>query len=116
MSKERQIECRIQPCLVHWGRFNIDLDGSAVVCFNELFRRELNPEYIFGNIMNESIESIWKSDRMNALRLYLLGKINMECRLPCVTCTTCQKYPPHNYTSERQVTFLNKDGEKVENE
>ena len=27
-----------KPCLVHWARFNIDYNGYAVICFNELFK------------------------------------------------------------------------------
>lgn len=97
-----------QACLVHWARFNIDVNGDAVVCFNELFKESIGEEIILGNVNNESIENIWKSDKLNSIRLFQLNKGKLNIKLPCSECTTCQKYPPHENTSEKQIKSLNK--------
>lgn len=96
----------IQPCLVHWGRFNIDVNGNAVICFNELFHENTNVDYIIGNVEHESIESIWKSDKLNDIRLFLLNKHTEPVKIPCINCTTRQLYPTKNVTSEKQLNFL----------
>lgn len=96
----------IQPCLVHWGRFNIDVNGDVVVCFNELFHKNIKDDYILGNVNFESIKSIWQSEKMNAIRLFLLRKRKDSVKIPCLTCTTRQPYPSKNVTSEKQLVFL----------
>lgn len=97
----------LTPCLVHWGRFNIDTDGTAVVCFNELFRERLEPDVLLGNVAEQTIESIWKSEKLNAIRRFSLGlDKSCGCTIPCMNCTFCQKYPPHAFTSERQLRTL----------
>lgn len=94
----------ITPCLVHWGRFNIDINGDAVVCFNELFKPVIEADSILGNIYSATIEEIWKSDKLNQIRLFQLQKnSHLNMKIPCETCTTCQKYPPHPHTSEKQI-------------
>lgn len=105
---DKGTEVLIQPCLVHWGRFNIDVNGDAVVCFNELFSETICKDYILGNVLKQSIESIWKSDQLNEIRLFLLQKSRKQVNIPCLTCTTRQLYPPVWETSEKQLAFLEK--------
>lgn len=107
LSDEVKTERKKQPCLVHWGRFNIDTDGKVIVCFNELFRKNVCSDYILGSIVEDSIESIWKSEKLNTIRSFLLNHSDETIPLPCLTCTTCQKYPPHGMTSEYQIAHLN---------
>lgn len=46
-------------CLVHWNRFNIDTDGSVVVCFNELFKGAVvDSRLVYGNVRHETIANI----------------------------------------------------------
>ena len=100
-------EKHLSPCLVHWGRFNIDIDGTAVICFNELFKKNRSRDIILGNVITDSIESIWKSEKMNKLRRFLLGLSDERVgTIPCINCATCQEYPPKVPTSEVQIKAL----------
>lgn len=99
-----------QPCLVHWARFNIGLSGDAVVCFNELFKKELDPSLILGNLKQETIAQIWHGPKLTALRNAELTKdytdIPFSDRLPCKTCTSCQPLFGNRQTSEHQIKQL----------
>jgi hypothetical protein len=85
---------RHAPCLVHWARFNISTGGDAVVCFNELFKKEINAGLIYGNLNQLSIESLWKGDKIEAIRAaelsgdYCDSLIDKD--LPCKNCNYCQ--------------------------
>lgn len=98
---------RHEPCLVHWARFNINIRGQAVVCFNELFRSQLHPGLILGDISRESIAAIWQSDKLNAIRhAEITGDysgLSFYDILPCPTCLFCQPLNGQNQTSEHQV-------------
>ena len=99
-----------EPCLVHWARFNINIQGKAVVCFNELFRSKLEPELILGDISSQSIADIWNGDKLNAIRQAELtgeytGSALLEA-LPCRTCLYCQPLKGQNQTSEYQVEMI----------
>ena len=99
----------INPCLVHWARFNIGLKGQAVVCFNELFKEHLDPSVILGDLNDQSIKEIWQGDRLNQIRQaeltgnYTLNKLN---DLPCKNCSSCQSMNIKNQTSEYQLSFV----------
>lgn len=101
-----------KACLVNWARFNIDINGNAVVCFNELFKEHIDKNIILGNIKRTRIADIWKCDELNNIRKYQLGKIDtLNINIPCNECTTCQKYPPHDNTSEKQIRMLQRNVE-----
>ena len=106
LSQNSQINSH-EPCLVHWGRFNITVDGFATVCFNELFRKELNPEIILGNINNQSIAKVWKGSLLNSIRKAELSgeypETKLFANLPCKNCYTCQPLTGSNQTSEYQL-------------
>lgn len=100
-------EPTMQPCLVHWARFNIDTTGNAVICFNELFKESISDSIILGNVLSESITDIWKSDKLNQIRQSQLQRKPLyEGDIPCWSCKTCQPYPPHKHTSEYQLKYL----------
>ncbi len=100
------------PCLVHWARFNIALDGTAVVCFNELFKQTLDPSVRLGSTFEESIAQIWHGSRLHEVRrVNLTGAYDpagWSGQLPCRTCTECQPLNgvPGRRTSEHQVGQL----------
>jgi len=82
------------PCLVHWARFNIGLNGQAIVCFNELFKSSIDPSLILGNIMEESISDVWMGPKLTALRHAELtgdySRLSRPDALPCRNCTHSQ--------------------------
>ena len=55
-------------CLVHWARFNIDCDGKAILCFNELFRLERRVDLVLGDVNQQHIKDIWRSEKLNMVR------------------------------------------------
>ncbi len=55
-------------CLVHWARFNIDSDGKAVLCFNELFRAERREDLLLGDVKFQQIQEIWHAENINLVR------------------------------------------------
>lgn len=85
---------RHEPCLVHWGRFNISVDGKAVVCFNELFKPDLPQGLVYGDLHESSIKSLWKDKKIQAIRsAELSGDYNnplIDDHLPCKDCQYCQ--------------------------
>ena len=100
-----------QACLVHWGRFNISIDGDAIVCFNELFKRELDPRLVYGNVNKVDISEIWHGEKISALRhAALVGDyqgLTFADALPCKSCYSCQPLVGKNQTSEYQIERLN---------
>lgn len=98
-------------CLVHWNRFNVDCDGKVSICFNELFKGKEPPvEAIIGDLNNESIESLWHSERLNNIRLaQMKGNYGMDDfadRSPCRSCISCQPIEGDKPSSERQIALL----------
>jgi MoaA/NifB/PqqE/SkfB family radical SAM enzyme len=98
------------PCLVHWARFNIDVTGDVVVCFNELFKEKINKNLIYGNVYQKSIKEIWQSEKLYAIRkAELSGDYStLYCKddLPCINCYSCQPLYSTNKTSESQIEKL----------
>lgn len=106
----------IIPCLVHWSRFNIDCDGTVVICFNELFKG-IHPgeSLVLGDTRNRSIEEIWHGEKLNLVRRAQREKdysiVTFTDRLPCIGCSSCQSLlQKEKPTSEFQVkAFLNEN-------
>ena len=98
------------PCRVHWTRFNINTEGKAVVCFNELFKERLDPSLILGDLARQSIAEIWHGPALTALREAELSgdysRLAMRDSLPCRECRFCQPLRSDRQTSEHQVAAL----------
>ncbi|MBU2592010.1 MAG: SPASM domain-containing protein [Patescibacteria group bacterium] len=98
------------PCLVHWARFNISVNGYAVVCFNELFKEHLNPSLILGDLREQSIAEIWLGPKLTALRRAELSRdystLPFSKALPCKDCYSCQPLFGNRQTSEYQIKQL----------
>lgn len=101
-------------CLVHWARFNIDSDGKAMLCFNELFREERREDLIFGDISYRSIKQIWHSEKLNMVRkAQIMGDyslIKFADQIPCASCTSCQSLDSEKPTSETQIRRYRSEG------
>lgn len=101
-----------EACLVHWGRFNINVDGHAVVCFNELFKQQLDPSLILGNLREQSIAEIWHGPKLTALRRAELNcdysNLPFGNKLPCKDCYSCQPLCGNRQTSEYQIEQINR--------
>lgn len=99
------------PCLVHWARFNISVDGYAVVCFNELFKRELDLSLVLGDVRKETISQIWHGGKLLALRKAEIQKqysgLSFSKKLPCKNCMFCQPLFGQRQTSEYQIKEIN---------
>ncbi len=99
-----------EPCLVHWARFNINTEGLAVVCFNELFKEKLDPALIYGDINKQSIAEIWNGPGLTALREAELSgdysNLPFIEAVPCKDCTACQPLFGDRETSEHQIDQL----------
>jgi hypothetical protein len=99
-----------QPCLVHWARFNIDLAGQVVVCFNELFKPELDPALILGDCSRQDLAEIWHGSKLTALRRAELSgdyaALPFAGSLPCPSCSSCQPLFSRRETSEHQLSQL----------
>jgi MoaA/NifB/PqqE/SkfB family radical SAM enzyme len=114
LSKEAKGEHNIFPCHVHWARFNIDCNGDAAVCFNELFKgKRVDSSLVLGNVSDYSIQEIWQGERINNIRkAQLTGNynlVNFTDKLPCFNCKFCQPLFSNNLTSEHQLVQLRKD-------
>ena len=100
-------------CLVHWARFNISVEGYAVICFNELFKERLNPEIIYGDLKFMSIKAIWHGQKLNTIRKAELNgnysTVADAFELPCRHCTSCQPLLGDNQTSEYQINLIGED-------
>ena len=99
-----------QPCLVHWARFNISVQGQAVVCFNELFRESTSACLHHGDVRGQSIREIWQGPKLAALRRAELSGdysgLPAADALPCRLCTSCQPLKGGRQTSEHQIRSL----------
>ncbi|MBU1201576.1 MAG: SPASM domain-containing protein [Nanoarchaeota archaeon] len=99
-----------EACLVHWGRFNISVDGYAIVCFNELFKLHLDPSVILGDLRDQSIAEIWHGPKLTALRRAELSRdysaLPFGDALPCKDCYSCQPLSGNRQTSEYQIRKL----------
>ena len=96
-----------EPCLVHWARCNISVDGYVVVCFNELFKKPLNPLMILGDVNTQTIADVWQGEKLQALRRAELSRdyvpLSFGKGLPCKDCTSCQPLFGSRQTSEHQI-------------
>jgi radical SAM protein with 4Fe4S-binding SPASM domain len=80
--KERSI------CSGNISQFCILPDGQVTIC-EELY---WNPRFIIGNIIENSISEIWKSEK--ALKLYNISQDEISVHSPCKTCaefSLCRK-------------------------
>jgi MoaA/NifB/PqqE/SkfB family radical SAM enzyme len=110
LSSPKQCEMKHEPCLVHWARFNISVDGYSVVCFNELFNEHLEPSLILGDVNEQTIAEIWQEPKLNALRRAELSSdysnLPFNDALPCKDCYSCQPLYGNRQTSEHQIRKL----------
>lgn len=112
-NRKRQ---EIISCLVHWNRFNIDYDGTAVLCFNELFKgKHPDKTLVLGNIENQTISEIWHCEKLNLVRGAQIEKdysiVKFTDELPCINCSSCQLLRQEGRpTSENQIESLMKRG------
>jgi len=108
LSQGRQY--KHEACLVHWARFNISVDGYAIICFNELFKQNLEPSLILGDLKEQSIAEIWQGPKLTALRgAELSGNysaLHFGNALPCKDCYSCQPLSGNRQTSEYQIRQL----------
>lgn len=98
-----------EPCRVHWSRFNISVDGKAIICFNELFKRSVEPSLILGDLNKSTISDIWKGQSLNSLReAEISGNYDniLFKSLPCKDCYSCQPLNTDRNTSEFQIRKL----------
>ena len=98
----------IIPCLVHWSRFNIDCDGKAILCFNELFKGPKPDErLIVGDVTKNNISEIWHGRKISLIRKAQLGKnyaiIDFTENLPCKSCFSCQTISGLKITSKKHI-------------
>jgi len=105
---ESEIEEKKGPCLVHWARLSLNLEGKAVVCFNELFRISTDPATELGDIREQTIHEIWHGTLLNTLRhAETTGNYAGPARnLPCRSCRYYQPLVPDRQTSEFQIEQL----------
>jgi len=98
----------VVPCKVHWTRFNIDCDGSAIICFNELFKGpKVDPTIILGTVTNNTIQQIWQGKKLSLIRKAQLERnydiINFTKNVPCIECKYCQPFDTKRVLSENQI-------------
>ena len=110
------IQKKHEPCLVHWARFNISVDGYAIVCFNELFKEHLNQSLIYGDVNIQTIAQIWKDKKLTSLRQAELSgdysNISYKDSLPCKRCYSCQPLFGNRQTSEYQLRMIGEGNAK----
>jgi MoaA/NifB/PqqE/SkfB family radical SAM enzyme len=98
---------RHEPCLVHWARLNISVEGYALVCFNELFKERLEPALIYGDVKAQSMAEIWHGQKLSTLRQAELtgdyAGLPFAGVLPCKDCYSCQPLRGSRQTSEHQI-------------
>lgn len=104
---KKNISIKKTPCLVHWARFNISIEGNAVICFNELFKENLSPSMVLGNLYEHTIAEIWHGPKLTALRKAELSNDYphhlFDDTLPCKNCHFCQPLLGNRQTSEYQI-------------
>ncbi|MBN1792381.1 SPASM domain-containing protein [Candidatus Woesearchaeota archaeon] len=113
LTKDKSSKRKIFPCRVHWARFNIDTNGDAAVCFNELFKGpRVEKSLVLGNLKKSSIAEIWQGEMINKIREAQLtadyDRVDFTEKLPCFNCTYCQPMFGKNVTSEHQIKVLAK--------
>lgn len=97
------------PCLVHWMRFNIGVNGIAVSCFNELFHKAVKDDVIIADLHELSIHEAWRHRNLNRIRLAELtnsyNQFDFDETFPCINCNYCQPIDnfKNNKTSENQI-------------
>lgn len=103
-------EKRHEPCRVHWARFNISLNGSAVICFNELFKKNIHPSLILGDLNTQTIAEIWHGKKLKEIRKAELNldysNLTLSDSLPCKDCNFCQPLFNNQPTSETQINKI----------
>lgn len=105
-------ENEIIACHVHWGRFNVDSNGEAVVCFNELFKGpQMDRSLVIGDLKTQTIQEIWHGDKLRKIRQSQIEKnpslVDFTDELPCNNCTYCQPLFSDTVKSENQIVQLN---------
>jgi len=76
-------------CTANINQYCILPDGQVTIC-EELY---WHPQFIIGNILENSISEIWKSEK--ALKLYNISQEDVSVHSPCKTCkgfSSCRKY------------------------
>ena len=106
-NKNDILNYKKEPCLVHWKRMNIGVNGDVVVCFNELFNKNISQNLVLGNISEQTIESVWKGIKLQMIRIAeLQGDYSGDKftnGLPCKKCQYFQSTQTFKHTSEFQV-------------
>lgn len=106
-SEESESKKIHNSCLVHWARFNIDVNGEVAVCFNEFFKDNKHPDSLLGNLNSTSIKEIWQSQKMNLIReASEKNDYSLFQNLPCKNCNSCQPLNSSRDTSEKQIHNL----------
>jgi len=110
-DKIKEAREEIIACSVYWTRFNIDTDGKAVICFNELFRGPSPDEtLVIGDVNITSIKDIWQGEKLSLIRKAQLERdysmITFTKCLPCMKCRYCQPLDTKRQTSEFQIKQL----------
>jgi len=98
-----------KPCLVHWARFNVSVDGYVIICFNELFKENLNKDIIIGDLNYHTIKEIWQGEKLNSIRIAELSGNYSDLEFknfPCKNCYSCQPLFGNCQTSEYQIEQL----------
>lgn len=115
LSERIPSEKKHEACLVHWARFNISVEGYAVVCFNELFKPQLVPSVILGDLREQTIAEIWRGPKLTQLRKAELSGDYCDLawgkNIPCKDCVSYQPLSGERQTSEYQISNLN-DGRR----
>jgi MoaA/NifB/PqqE/SkfB family radical SAM enzyme len=105
-SKGKDGRQKVIACHVHWGRFNIDTNGDAVVCFNELFS-EYDDSLVLGNVIEEPISQIWQGEKLSKIRQAQLCSdysiVDFTDKMPCIHCSYCQPLETSSVKSEHQL-------------
>ena len=77
--------CRNQICLANYYGLSILADGNCSLC--EMLYR--NPEFLLGNVRNQTVREIWNSEK--ALHLYSPKQEDMNEDSPCRVCRVFEK-------------------------
>ncbi|HEX2926433.1 MAG TPA: radical SAM protein [Ruminiclostridium sp.] len=102
---------KVVACHVHWARFNVDTNGEAVVCFNELFKGpEMDRTLILGDLKKQSIQEIWHGEKLAKIRASQIENkpelVDFTAGLPCSNCTYCQPLFSDSVKSENQIKYI----------
>jgi len=84
------------PCRFPWFAMSIRWDGTVVACCDDFF-----DEYIVGNVVSDSLMSIWNNDTMLLLREKLAKGKYQEIKL----CSKCNKLWVHRYSPQRFIPY-----------